>query len=95
MTFAVIGAIAAMMLAACGEDILVVDNVAAEEFAAQEVQRELGGPVESVSCPDDVEVEKGKEFECEAEDADGATATITMRIERDNGDFSYVGVEPN
>jgi len=40
-------------------------------------------------------VEKGKEFECEAEDADGATATITMRIERDNGDFSYVGVEPN
>ena len=39
----------------------------------------------AVSCPDGVEVERGKTFRCDVTTTDGARATITVHITDDEG----------
>ena len=47
----------------------------------------------SVSCPDDIEVGKGKNFECTARGEDGTTLTLRMTQVDDRASVTYEIVE--
>jgi Domain of unknown function (DUF4333) len=47
----------------------------------------------TVSCPDDVEVGKGNDFECAAEGEDGTTLTLQMTQVDDEASVTYEIVE--
>ena len=47
----------------------------------------------SVSCPDDIEVGKGKNFECTARAEDGTTLTLRMTQVDDRASVTYEIVE--
>jgi Domain of unknown function (DUF4333) len=67
-----------------------IDNEDLEADLADQVTMEFnvdGGEDVEVSCPDDVEVEAGKEFECDATiDGEHAT-TVRIRLTDDDGGY--------
>jgi Domain of unknown function (DUF4333) len=57
------------------------------DLAAQVAQRaDVAEDAVDVSCPDDVEVEAGKVFDCEAT-LEGDTATIEVELTDDDGHY--------
>jgi hypothetical protein len=72
----------AALVAGCGET--QIDSGKAEDLA-----RKVAGTgtvkLESVSCPDGIKAKKGEDFKCDLKYADGATGTITIHQEDDNG----------
>ncbi len=62
-----------------------------------QVEFQLKGQVETdldtsgltVTCPDDVKVEAGSTFTCEATDGSGATMVITVTQKNDQGDVRW------
>ena len=56
---------------------------------------QLGGDV-TVSCPEDVKVEKGATFDCEAtESGSGETAVVTVEQKDDEGNIRWKVAEQN
>ena len=94
MTNAVRAAIAAIVvlaavgLAACGT---VIDDSKAEDAVQASVEKDLNVKVKSVDCPSDVDVEKGKTFDCEVVAANGDKSTATLKILNDDADVAFVG----
>ena len=67
-----------------------IDNEDLEADLADQVATELnvgGGEDVEVSCPDDVEVEAGKEFECDATVNGEHKTTIRIRLTDDDGGY--------
>lgn len=71
------------VLAAACSRTLDMNQVEAE--LKRQVERDLGTQGLTVTCPDDVKVEAGTSFTCEASDASGATMVLTVTQENDQG----------
>jgi hypothetical protein len=79
---ALLVATAAVSLAACGDEALL-DTKEAERTIAERLAEASGQEV-TVSCPDDVPIEQGNTFDCDAE-ADGREVTVRVRQVDDDG----------
>jgi hypothetical protein len=80
----------AALAAGCGDT--TIDHEKAEDLA-----RKIGNSgtvkLESVSCPEDVKAEKGKDFDCDLVYSDGTKATITLHQTSDDGDVRTAGTD--
>ena len=79
----------AMAAAACTDRI---DVPGLETRVAQDLRSQYETAF-TVSCPDDIEVGKGKNFECTAEGEDGTTLTLRMTQVDDEASVTYEIVE--
>jgi uncharacterized protein DUF4333 len=80
-------ACAALVLAACGKE--VVDTADAEQRIRDSVAQQVKADVESVRCPDDVKAKRGGVFTCTVTGADGTQAPVGVRQEDDKGNVSF------
>lgn len=71
-----------VLAAACSRTL---DMNQVESELKRQVERDLGTQGLTVTCPDDVKVEEGTSFTCEASDASGATMVLTVTQENDQG----------
>jgi Domain of unknown function (DUF4333) len=80
----------ALALAGCSKKI---DTDKAERSIKAGLQSKSGGRVAiaSVTCPDDVDLEKGKRFDCTVKGTNGRTATVTVVQTDDRGSVTYSG----
>lgn len=65
-----------------------------EDPAARALSAKLGFKVESLDCPDGIEVASGIEVHCEATAADGSSSAVTITLTDSAGNFE-VAVDPN
>ena len=49
------------------------------------LKREIGARAQSVACPSDIEVKKGKRFDCTVTDPSGGEFKVGVTIENDDG----------
>ena len=88
---AVVGALAAsLVLAACGTETL--DNADLESQLTEQLSADAGvDPAQvSVSCPEDVEIEQGGEFECTLTAPDGDEVRVEVTMTDDEGNVDAV-----
>ena len=67
-----------------------IDNADLESDLADQITTEFNvseGDEVAVSCPEDVEVEEGKEFECDATINGEHAATVQIRLTDDDGGY--------
>ena len=62
----------------------------AEDAITQNIEDQTNVQVESVSCPDDVDVEAGNTFECEIKLVNGKGATAELKILNEDADVKIV-----
>jgi Domain of unknown function (DUF4333) len=84
--------IATAFLAGCGKT--VIDDAKTEAAIEQNIEDALGKDVGSVDCPSDVEVEKGKTFDCAVSLAGGKEETATIKILNEDADFELADLQP-
>jgi hypothetical protein len=87
--YALLGAaavVAALALVGCGET--VIDSTKTEEALEANLSKSLNEKVASVDCPSDVEVEKGKTFNCSVKLEKGEAQTATLEILNEDADVS-------
>src|SRR4051794_9556959 len=70
-----------------------IDTDKAERSIQAGLENKTGGKVAiaSVTCPNDVEVKKGKRFDCTVKGTNGRTATVTVVQTDDKGSVTYSG----
>jgi hypothetical protein len=70
-----------------------IDSAKAERSIKAGLERQTNGRanIASVMCPDDVDVQKGKRFDCTVKGTNGQTATVTVAQTDDKGDVTYSG----
>ncbi|MGZ5289003.1 MAG: DUF4333 domain-containing protein [Actinomycetota bacterium] len=71
-----------VLAAACSRTL---DMTQVESDLKDQAEQEFGTSGLTVTCPDDVKVEAGTSFTCEASDASGATMVLTVTQENDQG----------
>jgi hypothetical protein len=81
---ALILALAALLLAGCGETTVRAEG--AEQSVVEVVSRQTDFRPDDVSCPSDVEAEVGGTFECEFTGPDGVPYTAHMKIVEVDGE---------
>ena len=83
----ILAATALLGLAACGSETIDADDL--ETQLTEQLSADVGVPADdvSVSCPDDVEVEQGRQFDCELTAPNGETATVEVTLTDDEGGF--------
>jgi hypothetical protein len=81
-----------LALSACGEDKLDTGNI--EDEIAPQLATEYGTKDADVSCPDDVDAEKGGEFDCDVTAPGGVETKVRVTQEDDEGNVSWEPVEP-
>jgi hypothetical protein len=82
-SLATIALAAALLGGGCGSGQLVIDHKKAEGLA-----RQIGavkGSVKSASCPSDIKLKRGDDFDCDLVYADGTKRTITIHQLDDKG----------
>jgi DNA-directed RNA polymerase alpha subunit len=67
-----------LLLAGCAETLDKAD-------LEGKLKREVGARAESVACPADVEVQKGKRFDCTVTEPGGGEFKVSVTIENDRG----------
>jgi Domain of unknown function (DUF4333) len=87
-----VASVAAAFAAGCGKT--VVDDAKTEAAIEQNVEDTVGRKVASVDCPSDVEVEKGKTFDCAVSLVGGKEETATVRILNEDADFELADLQP-
>jgi Domain of unknown function (DUF4333) len=88
---AVVGAlVASMAFAACGTETL--DNADLESQLTEQLSADAGvDPAQvSVSCPEDVEIEQGGEFECTLTAPNGDEVRVEVTMTDDEGNVDAV-----
>ena len=86
-----LGLIAAALLAVgCGDTVL--DSTKTEEQLQASLSKSLGEKVSSVDCPSDIEVEKGKTFNCSVKVQKGEDQTVTLEIRNSDADVSVTDI---
>jgi hypothetical protein len=91
--FVALGAIAlvaAFVFAGCGDTVL--DSTKTEEQLQASLSKSLGEKVSSVDCPSDIEVEKGKTFNCSVKMQKGEDQTVTLEIRNSDADVSVTDI---
>lgn len=79
-------AAAALALASCGTSR--IDSEKGEAFIRGVVADQVGARVATVTCPDDVETEKGDTFTCSVAGADGSKGDVLVTQRDDDGNLS-------
>ena len=83
-------ALAAALLAGCSIGTTTIDSDKAEKKITEGFEQQVpGSEVKSLSCPDDVEAEKGQTATCDITLADGKKGTINVRVLNDDGDIRW------
>jgi Domain of unknown function (DUF4333) len=82
--------VAALAFAGCGET--VIDSTKTEEALEANLSKSLNEKVVSVSCPSDVEVEKGTTFNCSVKLEKGQEQTATLKILNSDADVSVINL---
>jgi hypothetical protein len=72
----------------------VIDESKAEDATQQSLEDSLHTKVESVDCPSDQKVEKGRTFECAVTLGDGQEGTVDLLIRNDDADVKISGFKP-
>lgn len=72
------GAVAVLAVAGCGGGSAVYDVLVAQDTAQQAVVNRVGAKVRSVTCPGDVEPEKGKALTCAVRGTDGSIGPVKV-----------------
>ena len=85
-TLLVLVAVLALAGAACTQTL---DRVSLETTLTEQLEEELDETGITVECPDDVEVEAGAVFECSGTSADGATMTVEVTQQDDEGSVEW------
>jgi hypothetical protein len=90
LALAVAAIIAALALAACGGSTIDSDDLEAQ--LAEQLSAEAGAdPAEvSVSCPEDIEAEEGREFDCTLIAPNGDEVRVEVTLTDDEGGFRAV-----
>jgi hypothetical protein len=80
-------ALVAVGAAACGKSEL--DSERAESEIRRGITRQTGIKVESVRCPNDIELRQGDTFRCVAVASDGQRARVEVTQRDDEGSVSW------
>jgi hypothetical protein len=80
----------AIAAAACTKTL---DTDGLESELQSQIEAETQSPITSVDCPEDVEVETGRSFDCKAEQEGGATLTIRVTQQDDQGNVEWIVVD--
>jgi Domain of unknown function (DUF4333) len=88
---ALIGLVAALLAAGCGET--VIDDAKTEAAIEQNLQRSTGQKVSSVECPSGVEVKAGATFDCTVDLVDGKQETATLKIINSDADVEVTDLK--
>ena len=75
-----------LLAAACSRTL---DMTQVESDLKAQAEEEFGTSGLTVTCPNDVKVEAGTSFTCEASDASGATMVHTVFQKNDHGDVRW------
>ena len=83
-------AAASLALAACGTE--TIDNADLESQLAEQLSADAGVDPEGVEvvCPEDQEVEDGREFDCTLTAPNGDEVTVRVTLTDDEGSFDAV-----
>lgn len=86
VTLASCAVLVALVLGACAKTL---DSGELEDELTTQLSEEAGvNPDDvSVSCPDDIEAEKGKEFDCTLTAPNGDEVTVVVTLTNDDGGF--------
>jgi uncharacterized protein DUF4333 len=84
--------VAAAFLPGCGKT--VIDDAKTEAAIEQNIEDTVGKKVASVDCPEDVEVEKGKTFDCAVSLVGGKEETAMVKILNEDADFELADLQP-
>jgi hypothetical protein len=85
-SIALLLAVPAVLLAACGET--EIDDAKAERFISDALEEQIDAHVQSVECPDGLKAKTGAKFECTATGDDGSEGTIKVTETDDTGKVS-------
>jgi hypothetical protein len=80
----------AIAAAACTKTL---DTDGLETELQRQIEEETQRPITSVDCPEDVKVETGGSFDCTAEQEGGATLTIRVTQQNDQGSVEWIVVD--
>ena len=75
-------------LAGCGEK--KINSKDLEAKLKSQLGKDAGVQPKSVSCPDDIKVEKGKKFDCTLTAPNGDQVKVNVTLTNDDGGFSAV-----
>jgi hypothetical protein len=78
-------ALAALGLTACGTTTLDAEDL--ENQLRQQFTQSSGVQIREVDCPDDIEPETGRRFDCTVTGPSGATAPANVELTNDEGQF--------
>lgn len=88
---ALLGVVAiAFVVAGCGDTVL--DSTKTEEQLQASLSESLGEKVTSVDCPSNIEVEKGKTFNCSVKMQKGEDQIVTLEIRNSDADVSVTDI---
>ncbi len=82
--------LACLMPSACGTAVVRQSSevsLVRKGLAATNV-----GPAKSINCPSDVAMKVGKTLDCHVKLARGGTATLTLKIDKVNGDTGHMTI---
>ena len=80
-----------MPLAGCGKTLNSADL---ENELKTQLGKDAGAQPKSVTCPKDIEVKKGKKFDCTLVAPNGDKVTVNVTLTNDKGGFT-ASVAPN
>jgi hypothetical protein len=90
-----LGALAlAFVLSAVGCGETVIDAAKTEAAVEQNLEHATGRKVASVNCPSEVEVEKGKTFQCVVSFENGKDEVETLKILNQDADVAVTDLRP-
>ena len=81
-----------MLLPACSGSVSfgnTLDTDKAEEEIAKGIEEQTEATIDSVECPDDVDIEAGHTFDCTVNVSDGSTETVTVTQDDDEGNITW------
>jgi hypothetical protein len=75
----------ALLFAACGQKTL--DSNELETELSSQLGMQAGVRPRSVACPDDIEAERGRKFDCTLTAPNGETVRVEVTLTNDDGGF--------
>jgi hypothetical protein len=84
-------AVAPAALAVVGCAKKIDTDKAEQSIKAGLESKSRGATIASVTCPNDVDVQKGKRFDCTVKGTNGKTAIVTVLQTDDKGNVTYSG----
>jgi hypothetical protein len=81
-------ALAALATAGCGGDTIEASELESE--IQKDLTADVGTAPKAIECPDGIEIEKGRRFECTGTAPDGSGFRIDVVLTNDDGGFDAV-----